>query len=207
MEADILEHVFVKGTNDAAPTFLLLHGTGGNEQDLLGLGREYDNEASLLGVRGSEVENGMPRFFRRLGMGVFDLDNLSERTKELAAFIDEAAAQYGFDRDNVIVVGYSNGANIAANLFFEVGNIVKGAILHHPMIPREDVEIPDLTGLNVWIGAGENDQMTPVEHSTGLQKYLEQHGATVDVFWHQHGHQLTMDEVNDAKAWYNKNFK
>lgn len=202
-----MEHVFVKGTNSEAPTFLLLHGTGGNEQDLLGLGREIDAEASLLGVRGKELENGLPRFFRRLGMGVFDLNNLSERTEELAAFIDEAAKQYGFDRDNVILIGYSNGANIAANIFFEIGNIVKGAILHHPMIPRDDVEVPNLSGLHVWIGAGENDQMTPAEQSTGLKKYLEQHGAIVDVFWHQHGHQLTLDEVNAAKAWYNQTFK
>ncbi|MBM7699957.1 alpha/beta hydrolase [Kurthia huakuii] len=202
-----MEHVFVNGTNSEAPTFLLLHGTGGNEQDLIGLGREIDPEAALLGVRGSEVENGMPRFFRRLGMGIFDLDNLSERTEELATFIDEAAKQYGFDRDNVILIGYSNGANIAANIFFERGNIVKGAILHHPMVPRDDVEVPDLAGLHVWIGAGENDQMTPPEQSTALKYYLEQQGASVELFWHQHGHQLTMEEVQAAKAWYNQTFK
>lgn len=202
-----MEHVFIKGSNEQAPTLLLLHGTGGNEKDLLGLGREIDAEASLLGVRGSESENGMPRFVKRLGMGVFDLDNLTLRTKELADFIDEAAKEHGFDRQNVIVVGYSNGANIAANFFFEIGKIVKGAILHHPMIPRNDVEIPDLTGLKVWIGAGENDQMCPIDQSQGLKAHLENAGSAVEMYWHQHGHQLTMDEVASAKKWYTTNFK
>lgn len=201
-----MEHVFIKGSNEQAPTFLLLHGTGGNEKDLLGLGREMNPEASLLGVRGSEVENGMPRFFKRLGMGVFDLDNLELRTKELAVFIDEAAKEYDFDRDNVIAIGYSNGANIAANLFFQVGKVVKGAILHHPMIPREDVTLPDLTGLRVFITAGENDQMCPIEQSTGLKDYLEDAGADVKMYWHQYGHQLTMDEVQAAKEWVERSF-
>ncbi|MBQ0139148.1 MAG: alpha/beta hydrolase [Kurthia sp.] len=202
-----MEHVFIKGTNEQAPTFLLLHGTGGNEKDLLGLGREYDAEASLLGVRGSELENGMPRFFKRLGMGVFDLDNLTFRTKELAAFIDEAAVEHGFDRDNVIVIGYSNGANIAANLFFEVGNVVKGAILHHPMIPRTDVVVPDLSGLKVWMGAGQNDQMVPLEQTVDLNAYLIQAGALTEIFWHNRGHQLTAEEVQSAKEWYEANLK
>lgn len=202
-----MEHVFIKGTNEKAPTFLLLHGTGGNEKDLLGLGREMDAGASLLGVRGSELENGMPRFFKRLGMGVFDLDNLTLRTKELANFIDEAAAEHGFDRDNVVAIGYSNGANIGANLFFEVGNIIKGAILHHPMIPRSDLEMPDLAGLKVWMGAGQNDQMVPLQQTVDLNSYLTQAGAETEIFWHNHGHQLTNDEVQSAKDWYQKNFK
>lgn len=202
-----MEHVFIKGTNDNAPTFLLLHGTGGNEKDLLGLGKAIDPEASLLGVRGSELENGMPRFFKRLGMGVFDLDNLTLRTKELADFIDEAAKKYSFNRQNVIAIGYSNGANIGANLFFEVGNVLKGAILHHPMIPRKDLEMPDLTGLKVWMGAGQNDQMVPLEQTLDLNAYLSQAGAITDVFWHNYGHQLTNDEVQAAKDWYEKNLK
>lgn len=203
----MMEHVYIKGTNEQAMTFVLLHGTGGNEKDLLGLGKEIDPEANLLGIRGQENENGMPRFFKRLGMGVFDLENLSMRTKELAAFLDDASKHYAFDRDNVIVLGYSNGANIAANLFFEIGNVAKGAILHHPMVPREDVELPKLDGLHVWIGAGENDQMCPIDQSKGLQRYLQQQGADVDMYWHAHGHQLTMDEVQAAKAWYERQFK
>lgn len=201
-----MENVFIKGTNDNAPTFLLLHGTGGNEKDLLNLGRQFDATANLLGVRGSESENGMPRFFKRLGMGIFDLDNLSLRTKELANYLDEAAVEFGFDRNNVLVVGYSNGANIAANLFFEIGKIVKGAILHHPMIPRTDMVLPDLTGLKVWIGAGQNDQMCPIEQSTGLKNYLTDAGAEVEMYWHNYGHQLTSDEIKQATQWYQQNF-
>lgn len=200
-----MQHVFIEG-DKSAPTFLLLHGTGGNEEDLLGLGRTIDARANLLGVRGGELEQGMPRFFRRLGMGVFDLDNLSMRTKELAAFLNEAAAKYGFDRDNVIAIGYSNGANIAANLLFEVGKVVKGAILHHAMIPRDDIDMPDLTGVNVWIGAGSNDPMVPADNTKGLEHYLTKQGANVQMYWHEAGHQLTMDEVRDAKDWYDKTF-
>ncbi|HWI47199.1 MAG TPA: alpha/beta hydrolase [Rummeliibacillus sp.] len=202
-----MQHIFVKGTDDLAPTLLLLHGTGGNERDLIELGKEIDPTASLLGVRGSEIENGMPRFFKRLAEGLFDLDNLDIRTKELATFIDEASIEHGFNRENVVAVGYSNGANIAANLFFQIGKVVKGAILHHPMIPRDDVEIPDLTGLNIWIGAGQNDRMCPIEQSTGLKDLLEAAGANVSIYWHQYGHQLTMDEVHSAANCYRKNIR
>jgi len=128
------------------------------------------------------------------------------RTKELAAFLDEAAAQYGFDRDNVIAIGYSNGANIAANLLFEVGKVVKGAILHHAMIPRDDIDMPDLTGVKIWIGAGSNDPMVPADNTKGLERYLTKQGANVQMYWHEAGHQLTMDEVRDAKDWYDKTF-
>lgn len=202
-----MQHIFVKGTDDSAPILLLLHGTGGNEKDLIQLGKEIDPTASLLGVRGNENEHGMPRFFKRLAEGVFDLENLEMRTKELADFIDQASIEHDFDRNNVIAVGYSNGANIAANLLFQIGKVVKGAILHHPMIPRKDVEIPDLTGINVWIGAGKNDRMCPIEQSTGLKDLLEAAGANVSIYWHQYGHQLTQDEVESATRWYEKNYR
>lgn len=202
-----MEYVFVQGADQSAPTFLLLHGTGGNEKDLLNLGQTLNEKASLLGVRGAETENGMPRFFKRLGMGVFDLENLSMRTAELAKFIDEAAVKHQFNRDNVIAVGYSNGANIAANLFFEIGKVVKGAILYHPMVPRTDVVLPDLAGTKIFIGAGRNDQMCPAEQSINLQSYLKDAGAEVDVYWHDYGHQITSDEVEASKTWFNKQFK
>ena len=128
------------------PTLLLLHGTGGNEHDLVGLGKEIDGAANILSVRGNVLENGMPRFFKRLAEGVFDMEDLQFRTEELKNFIDESAENYEFDRDNVVAIGYSNGANIAANLLFEYKNVLKGAILHHPMVPRRGVEIPALPG-------------------------------------------------------------
>ena len=135
----------------------MLHGTGGNELDLLPLAGMIDDEANVLSVRGNVLENGMPRFFRRLAEGVFDEEDLIFRTKELNEFLDEAAEKYGFDRDNMIAIGYSNGANIAASLLFHYQNALKGAILHHPMVPRRGIELPDLTGKSVFIAAGTND--------------------------------------------------
>ena len=110
-----MKHIFKKGTNDNKPTLLLLHGTGGNEHDLLPLADLVDGEAAVLSVRGEVLENGMPRFFRRLAEGTFDEEDLIYRTEQLQDFLDEAAQQYEFDRSNVIAIGYSNGANIAAS--------------------------------------------------------------------------------------------
>src|SRR5438874_10819679 len=107
-------HEFVPGTSNRI--LLLLHGTGGNERDLIPLGRQVDATASLLSPRGKVLENGMPRFFRRLAEGVFDLKDLKIRTTELADFVAAAAQHYGFSSDKVVAVGYSNGANIAASV-------------------------------------------------------------------------------------------
>ncbi len=201
-----MEHVFYKGEDSTRPTLLLLHGTGGNEHDLVGLGKEIDGAANILSVRGNVLENGMPRFFKRLAEGVFDLEDLQFRTEELKNFIDESAKNYEFDRDNVVAIGYSNGANIAGNLLFEYENVLKGAILHHPMVPRRGVEIPALPGAPVFIGAGKNDFMCPAAESEELRDLLQNVGAEVELFWHSYGHQLTQDEVQAAKEWYKTKF-
>ena len=148
----------------------------------------------------------MPRFFKRLAEGVFDLEDLQFRTEELKNFIDESAKKYEFDRDNVVAIGYSNGANIAGNLLFEYENVLKGAILHHPMVPRRGVEIPALPGAPVFIGAGKNDFMCPAAESEELRDLLQNVGAEVELFWHSYGHQLTQDEVQAAKEWYKTKF-
>ncbi|MEK4487533.1 alpha/beta hydrolase [Psychrobacillus sp. FSL H8-0484] len=201
-----MKHVFYKGQDSTRPTLLLLHGTGGNEHDLVGLGKEIDGAANILSVRGNVLENGMPRFFKRLAEGVFDMEDLKFRTEELKNFIDEAAENYEFDRDNVVAIGYSNGANIAGNLLFEYEYVLKGAILHHPMVPRRGVEIPALSGSPVFIGAGKNDFMCPAAESEELRDLLQNAGAEVELFWHAFGHQLTQDEVQAAKDWYKKKF-
>lgn len=201
-----MNHVFYKGEDSSRPTLLLLHGTGGNEHDLVGLGKEIDAGANILSVRGNVLENGMPRFFKRLAEGVFDLEDLQLRTKELKSFIDEAAGNYEFDRNNVVAIGYSNGANIAGNLLFEYENVLKGAILHHPMVPRRGVELPDMPKTPVFIGAGKNDQMCPAAESEDLQDLLQGAGAEVELYWHAYGHQLTQDEVQAAKQWYQSKF-
>lgn len=199
-----MQHVFKKGTNDK--TLLLLHGTGGTENDLLGLAKEIDSEASVLSVRGNVLENGMPRFFRRLAEGVFDMEDLRFRTDELYDFINDAAKKYDFDRTNVIALGYSNGANIAAALMFYKNQALRGALLHHPMVPDHEATLPNLSGVNVWIGAGQNDMMCPPEESNKLNAMLTEAGASVHVDWFNYGHQLTMPEVEAAKAWYSEAF-
>lgn len=201
-----MKHVFYKGDNQTRPTLLLLHGTGGNEHDLVGLGKEIDAQANILSVRGNVLENGMPRFFKRLAEGVFDVEDLMFRTEELKNFIDEAAQNYAFDRDNVVAIGYSNGANIAGNLLFQYEQVLKGAILHHPMVPRRGVEIPQMSDTPVFIGAGKNDFMCPVTESEDLQDLLQNAGAEVELYWHAYGHQLTQDEVQAAKEWYQTKF-
>src|SRR5215207_5564250 len=137
-------HQFVPAQADGAPTLLLLHGTGGNEHDLLDLGRALYPRAALLSPRGQVRENGMPRFFRRLAEGVFDLDDLRRRTADLAAFIAAASAAYGFDPRRVIAVGYSNGANIAASLLLLYPAALAGAVLFHAMVPLVPEELPSL---------------------------------------------------------------
>lgn len=202
-----MKHLFQQGSDPAAPTLLLLHGTGGTEQSLLPLAELIDDTASVLSVRGNVLENGMPRFFRRLAEGVFDEADLIFRTKELHEFLDQAAEEYGFARDNIVAIGYSNGANIAASLLFHHEDALKGAILHHPMVPRRGVDLPNLAKTPVFIGAGRNDPICPAQETEELTQLLEAAQAPVHVYWENHGHQLTNTEVKAASDWYNNHFK
>lgn len=202
-----MEHVFIKGSDETKPVLLLLHGTGGNEHDLLPLAEIVDREASVLGVRGNVLEQGMPRFFKRLAEGVFDEADLRFRTEELYAFLDEAAETYQFDRNNVVAIGYSNGANIAASLLFHFEDALAGAILHHPMVPRRGISLPNLAGVPVLITAGENDPMCSAQESKDLDKLLASAGAVTEVYWERNGHTLTRTEVEAAATWYANQFK
>ncbi|GGJ88693.1 carboxylesterase [Lentibacillus kapialis] len=198
-----MKYVFQKGNDQTKPTLLLLHGTGGTEQDLLPLAGEIDKEANVLSVRGSVSENGMPRFFKRLAEGVFDEEDLIARTKELNEFLDKVAEEHDFDRHNVVAIGYSNGANIAGSLLFHYQNALKAAILHHPMVPRKGIELPDLSEKSVFIGAGTNDPICSATESEGLKSLLENAGASVELHWENMGHQLSIGEVKAAAEWYN----
>lgn len=201
-----MKHIFKKGANPNKPVLLLLHGTGGNENDMLKLADMIDPEAPVLSVRGNVLENGMPRFFKRLAEGVFDEEDLIFRTNELNEFLDEAADQYEFDRRNIVAIGYSNGANIAASLLFHFADALNGAILHHPMVPRRDIELPDLSATNVFIAAGINDPLCRKEESEDLQQLLEAANASVAIHWENNGHQLSMTEVEAAKEWYQNTY-
>jgi len=201
-----MQHIFQKGKNPSKPTLLLLHGTGGNELDLLPLAKRIDDEASVLSVRGNVLENGMPRFFRRLAEGIFDEEDLIFRTKELNNFLDEASEKYEFDRNNILAVGYSNGANIAGSLLFHFENALKGAILHHPMVPISGIELPNLEGTSVFITAGTNDPICSPLESAELESLLERAKAKVETHWESNGHQLTASEVDAAARWYRETF-
>jgi predicted esterase len=182
-------------------TLLLLHGTGGDESDLLPLGRALLPGAALLSPRGKVLERGAPRFFRRLSEGVFDLEDLALRTAELADFIEVASRFYQLNRDRIIAVGFSNGANIAASLLLRGSGGVRRAVLLSPMMPFEPEALPDLAGTGVFIGAGKSDPIVPVEQVTRLVAALEQGGAKVTVHWEQGGHGITSAEVDAARTW------
>jgi predicted esterase len=195
-------HRFLPGPQPAeAPTLLLLHGTGGNENDLLPLGQALLPGANLLSPRGKVLEQGMPRFFRRLAEGVFDQADLQLRTGELADFLTEAADQYDFDPARVIAVGYSNGANIAASLLLRQPEKLAAAVLFHPMVPFVPETLPALSGKGIFLGAGRNDPIVPVANTEELSALFTKAGAEVTQLWHRGGHSLTQDEVQAAHNW------
>lgn len=196
-----MQHLFKQGKKDK-PTLLLLHGTGGNEYDLLPLADIVDRDASVLSVRGEVLENGMPRFFRRLAEGVFDEEDVVSRTKQLYEFLDGAAKEYDFDSSNVIAIGYSNGANIAASLLYHYKDSLKGAILHHPMVPRRGIGLPDLSGTFTFIAAGKNDPICPTSEPEELYAALEQAGSDVTIYWEYNGHSLSRSETVESAKWY-----
>ncbi|WP_165995711.1 alpha/beta hydrolase [Bacillus sp. Cs-700] len=201
-----MKHIFKQGKKDL-PVLLLLHGTGGTEEDLVPLAELIAPEHSILSVRGNVSENGMPRFFKRLAEGVFDEADLIERTHELNTFIDECAKDYNFDRNHVIAIGYSNGANIAGSLLFHDANAFRGAILHHPMVPLRNLKLPNLSGKPIFIGAGENDPICSPEETKKLYEMFSHAGADVSVHWESAGHQLTRSEAETAADWFYKHFK
>jgi predicted esterase len=192
-------HEFVSGKSSR--TLLLLHGTGGNERDLIALGHELDPDASLLSPRGKTLENGMPRFFRRLAEGVFDLDDLKKRTHELADFVTSATQHYQIDDKKVVAVGYSNGANIAASMLLLRPEILSAAILFRAMIPLNPDQQPDLSSKSIFISAGAFDPIVPASETKELAGLLRAAGADVTVRFLQSGHELTPEDVDLTRRW------
>jgi phospholipase/carboxylesterase/glyoxalase family protein len=186
---------------EAARTLLLLHGTGADENDLIPLGRALDPEANRLSPRGKVLENGMPRFFRRIAEGVLDVEDLKARTHELVGFIDATAKEHGFDRSRVAAAGFSNGANIAASTLLLRPDVLRAAILFRPMIPFEPETKPDLQGVRVFIGAGRNDPLVDPEDAERLATILGDAGAEVELAWDTGGHGLQPHEVVTARDW------
>jgi phospholipase/carboxylesterase len=195
------DHRYLPGDDEFGPTLLLLHGTGGNEEDLIPLGQELLPGAAILSPRGKVSEYGAPRFFRRLAEGVFDHEDLLFRTHELAGFVEAAADEYDFARSKVVAVGYSNGANVAASTILLHPGLLRAAVLFRAMAPFEPEVTPDLSGMPIFMAAGRMDRMIPQTNTQRLADILTEAGADVDLRWRNVGHPLTYEEVGEAKQW------
>jgi predicted esterase len=196
-------HRFVPARSGGAGgiTLLLLHGTGGNENDLVDLGSVLLPGAALLSPRGKVLERGMPRFFRRLAEGVFDQEDLALRTDELVEFLKDAANEYQIDPARIVAVGYSNGANIAASALLRHPKTLASAVLFHPMVPFEPKAPPALGGKKVFMSAGKSDPMVPRALTERLAELLASSGADVSIHWETGGHELVAAEVDAARNW------
>src|SRR5215204_3429992 len=202
MSADLgFVHRYLLGEDDSGPTILLLHGTGGNEEDLIGLAEALAPGVAILSPRGRVSEYGAPRFFRRLAEGVFDHEDLLFRTHELAEFVEAASEEYGFDLSKLVAVGYSNGANVAASTILLHPGLLRAAVLFRVMVPFEPDVTPHLSGMPILMAAGRLDRMIPLDNTQRLADILLEAGADVDLRWRNVGHPLTYDDVSEAKQW------
>jgi len=195
------EHVFTAPAAPDAPTLLLLHGTGGNEHDLVPLAESLAPGAAVLSPRGKVLERGMPRFFRRLAEGVFDIEDLKFRAAELADFINDAAAKHHFSTRDLTAVGFSNGANIAGALLLLRPDALGAAVLFRAMVPLVPDTLPTLTHTPVLISNGRIDPLVSAEETEQLASLLRSAGASVEVSWQNSGHELTDRDVVTAREW------
>ena len=195
-------HKFIQGTNPKRPTMVLFHGTGGNENDLIQIAQMIDKEANILALRGDVIENGMLRFFKRLGPNVFNYEDIDSRVEALDQFILRASNQYGLDRHDLVALGYSNGANIIAQMILKKAISFHYAILLHPMDIDPRKTIKKIGDIEVVITSGTNDPIVPKSSDIKLRKRLMDLGASVELFTFTQGHQLTNAEVQAVVKWY-----
>lgn len=184
---------------------ICLHGTGGDEKSLIRVVERIDDKASVLGIRGNIVENGLNRFFKRIKPGVFDLESLVYETNNLKHFIDNFVENHKYLRENVVVIGYSNGANILASLILSYGKIIKSAILMHPMVPFRNGKNQDLDRMAILITAGRTDPMVSEDETIELDSIMTQANAEVKTVWQDTGHEITLTEIDLIKQWYISN--
>ncbi len=185
----------------SADTLLVLHGTGGDENDLISLGQTVAPGAAILSPRGNVLENGAPRFFKRLAEGVFDPKEVRARAEELARFIRASVSRYALDPERIFALGYSNGANVASTVMFIDPGLMKGTIFLRPMVVFEPEKLVDLSGSSVFISAGRMDPIVPVSSVERLVEMLESARARVTLKWQMVGHSLVPSEVSEAAAW------
>jgi phospholipase/carboxylesterase len=192
-------HRFEPGQRLEAPPLLLLHGTGGDESDLLPLGRAVSPGSALLSPRGQVLEHGMPRFFRRLAEGVFDENDVRRRAHELADFVQAARKHYGIAAP--IALGFSNGANIAAAVLLLRPEALAGAVLLRAMVPLAEMPKVDLRDKPVLIVSGQFDPIIPASNAARLAASLAEAGATIEHPVLPTGHQLSQADLTIAKQW------
>jgi predicted esterase len=192
-------HRFIKGSDRDRPPLLLLHRTGGNENDLIDDAARMSPGAALLALRGNVLEDGKARFFRRIGKGNFDLEDMALRTRELAAFIDWACGHYNLARP--VVVGFSNGANIAMSLVLNQPKMLRAAILLRPMWAYEPQPPQSLSGFPVLVIAGRDDRTVRPELAQKVPEFLERAGANATFKWARGGHEMTEDDTEITADW------
>jgi phospholipase/carboxylesterase len=197
-----LVHRFVTGEGRAASTtLLLLHGTGGDENDLLPLGASLLPGAAILSPRGAVRERGMPRFFARLSEGVFDLEDLAARTEQLIRFVNGAIVKYSIDAHRIVAVGFSNGANIAASVLLTEAGIRQGAVLIRAMVPFEPARPVALGGTPVLLLSGQWDPIATPEQARRLEQLLANAGAAPTLTFFDAGHELTRGDIAAAASF------
>ncbi|QEE49746.1 alpha/beta hydrolase [Flavobacterium alkalisoli] len=208
MNFEPLKYIYLPSQNAAAYTLLLLHGTGGNERDLIPLAENFGKEYNILSLRGNVSEHGMPRFFKRLGMGVFDEQDLDFRTDEMVAFIKSIADKEGFDITKLIALGYSNGANIAGATLIKYPDFLAGAILYRPMQPFKEIKSAGTNNnVPVFFSSGRLDStVNPNDTQTYLNN-LKELGFAVDYYDIPTGHNLTADDIKLTAQWLATSFK
>jgi phospholipase/carboxylesterase len=199
---DTFIHRFVPGSSKR--TLLILHGTGGNEDDLLPVGRMLDPESAMLSPRGKVLENGAPRFFRRVREGVFDEEDLVRRAHELADFVAAAVVEKELDASRIVAVGYSNGANIASAMMILRPEVLRGGVLLRGQVPLVPEKLPNLAGKAVFLSSGKFDPIVDAENAGTLAQMLKQAGADVTHKLQQSGHELTRVDVDDAREWLSR---
>jgi phospholipase/carboxylesterase len=207
-------HIFINSFHDKEYdnnaskklTLVLLHGTGGNEEDLLFLGKEIESHASILSPRGKVLENGMPRFFRRLSEGVFDIEDLKIKTHELADFIQKCSLHYKFDLSQTIAVGFSNGANIATSMLFLRPEVIQGAILFRAMVPFIPDSLPNLLNKKILLSAGLQDPIVSRNETENLYRLFQKTNAITTLKWQPSSHNLIQEDILVAKSWISNNF-
>ena len=196
-------HIFQKGQNDKV--FVLLHGTGGNEFDLIQLARYIDPNAARLGIRGNISEHGMNRFFKRLAVGIFDEQSIEEESIILYKFILEASEKYQFELDQVIVLGFSNGANIVQGILSRYDQAFKHMILLSPVLLEPTKNFKDIKDANVFISSSREDPYATFEDLKLLEDKFKSSKVNLDFYWHSFGHTINVDILEAVKKFYQKN--